>query len=95
MREAEMADLKKQAEEIKSSVSDLASFNPMANTQKEIESAFEMADTGATAARAEPTPAATEPQQLEAPTPLPELPPPSDDLATTEVPPPKQAGGNA
>ena len=97
MREAEMADLKKQAEEIKSSVSDLASFNPMANTQKEIESAFDMADAGAAAPASEPVPAVTEPQQLEAPTPLPELPPPaSDDLATaTDVPPPKQAGGSA
>ena len=34
MREAEMADLKKHAEDIKSSVGDLANFNPMANTQK-------------------------------------------------------------
>ena len=33
MREAEMADLKKHAEDIKSSVGDLANFNPMANTQ--------------------------------------------------------------
>ena len=30
MREAEMADLKKQAEDLKSSVSDIANFDPMA-----------------------------------------------------------------
>ena len=32
MREAEMADLKKHAEDLKSSVSDLTSFDPMAST---------------------------------------------------------------
>lgn len=98
MREAEMADLKKQAEEIKSSVSDLASFNPMANTQKEIESAFEMPEAGTAAPSSEPAPAVPEPPpQLEATAPLPELPSPvsEKDFASAEVPPPKQAGGNA
>ena len=46
MREAEMADLKKQAEDLKSSVSDLTSFDPMASTKKEIESAFVMPEVG-------------------------------------------------
>ena len=36
MREAEMADLKKQAEDLKSSVGDLTNFDPLTNTQKEI-----------------------------------------------------------
>ena len=46
MREAEMADLKKQAEDLKTSVGDLTNFDPMANTQKEIERAFEMPEAG-------------------------------------------------
>ena len=46
MREAEMAELKKQAEDLKSSVSDLTKFDPLANTQKEIERAFEMPEIG-------------------------------------------------
>ena len=44
-------DLKKQAEDLKSSVSDLTSFDPMASTKKEIESAFVMPEV-ATAAPA-------------------------------------------
>src|SRR5262249_54720739 len=48
MREAELAELKKQAEDIKSSVGDLTHFAPMADTQKEIERAFEMPETGRT-----------------------------------------------
>jgi sec-independent protein translocase protein TatB len=98
MREAEMADLKKQAEDIKSSVSDLTNFDPMANTQKEIERAFESPEAGAAASSSEAALAAPEAlQQLEAPAPLPELPSPVNekDFETTEVLPPKQAGGNA
>src|SRR5215510_8273545 len=41
MREAELAELKKQAEDLKSSVSDIGNINPLAHTQKQIESAFE------------------------------------------------------
>jgi len=103
MREAEMADLKKQAEDLKSSVSDLTNFDPMASTQKEIERAFEMSEAriadqlpteGApTALSALPEPA----QQVEVNIPLPEPPSPvsEKDFAAVEVPPPKQAGGSA
>ncbi|HET7167447.1 MAG TPA: Sec-independent protein translocase protein TatB [Pseudolabrys sp.] len=103
MREAEMADLKKQAEDLKSSVSDLTNFDPMASTKKEIESAFVMPEV-ATASEpstdaAPAVPAALpEPQQQEAQdvnVPLPEPPSPvsEKDFAPAEVPPPKQAGG--
>ena len=103
MREAEMAELKKQAEDIKSSVGDLTNFDPMANTQKEIERAFEMPEPAkigeAPAESAPATPAALpEPQQqVEVNVPLPEPPPPvsEKDFAPVEVPPPKQAGGTA
>ena len=46
MREAEMADLKKHAEDLKSSVSELTSFDPMASTKKDIESAFVLPEEG-------------------------------------------------
>ena len=103
MREAEMADLKKHAEDLKSSVSDLTSFDPMASTKKEIESAFVMPEAGTAiepstdAAPAGPA-ALPEPQQQEAQdvnVPLPEPPSPvsEKDFVPAEVPPPKQAGG--
>ena len=52
LREAEVADLKKQAEDLTSSVTDFTNFNPMADTQKEMERAFmpEAAKTGELAA---------------------------------------------
>ena len=101
MREAEMAELKKQAEDLKSSVSDIARFDPMANTQKEIERAFEMPESGkiAETTSSEPPPATPaalpEPQQEVVNVPLPEpLAPVSEkDFAAVEAPPPKHAGG--
>jgi sec-independent protein translocase protein TatB len=104
MREAEMADLKKQAEDLKSSVSDLTSFDPMASTKKEIESAFVMpevetaSEPSTDAAPAVPA-ALPEPQQQQEAQDvnvlLPEPPSPvsEKDFAPAEVPPPKQAGG--
>jgi len=102
LREAEMADLKKQAEDLKTSVSDLTNFNPLANTQKEIERAFEVPGAGkaieapaegpATTSSAVPEPA----QQVDLNVPLlePHSPISEKDFATAEVP-PKQAGGSA
>jgi sec-independent protein translocase protein TatB len=103
MREAEMAELKKQAEDLKSSVSDLTRFDPMADTKKEIERAFEMPDLDKTSETpSEPAPATPaalpEPQQqVDVNVPLPEPAPAvsEKDFAAAEVPPAKQAGGNA
>src|SRR4029077_17682817 len=104
MREAEMADLKKQAEDLKSSVSPLTSFDPMASTKKEIESAFLMPE-GGTASEPSPDAAPAVPAALPEPQQqqeaqdvnvlLPEPPSPvsEKDFAPAEVPPPKQAGG--
>src|SRR5207248_5028318 len=68
MREAEMADLKKQAEDLKTSVSDIASFDPMASTQKDIERALEVPElekplTTATEVPSEAPAALPEPEQ--------------------------------
>jgi sec-independent protein translocase protein TatB len=101
MREAEMAELKKQAEDLKSSVSDIASLDPMANTQKEIERALEVPElekplTTATEVRSDAPAALPEPmQQPEVNVPLPDPPSPvsEKDFAPVEPPSKKQAGG--
>jgi len=97
MREAEMAELKKQAEDLKSSVSDIANFDPMANTQKEIERALEIPEMDkAVASSVEAAPAALpEPAQpVDVDVQLPEPPSPvsEKDFAPVEAPPKKQAG---
>jgi len=107
MREAELHDLKKQAEDLGSSVTDISSFDPMADVQKEMESAFD-ATEGAKidAPKTEPAAAeasaeATKPE-LPAPLPTIDVPPPeppapvsNEDFAPAPPPPPKQAGGSA
>jgi sec-independent protein translocase protein TatB len=102
LREAEFADLKKEAENLTSSV-DMSSFDPMADTQKEMERAFNLdepakleaaatetatAELAAPAAASEPEPAATP----DATTPAPAA---THDDAAPAKPPPKQAGGSA
>jgi sec-independent protein translocase protein TatB len=44
LREAELSDLKKHADDLSNSVSDLANIDPLADTQKEMEKAFEVQD---------------------------------------------------
>ena len=108
MREAEMADLKKQADDLTNSVTGAANFDPMASTQKEMERAFELPEAGkatepsAAAATAVPSvePATPLPQVTALPdinVPLPEPPAPvgNADFAAVETPPPKKAGGGA
>jgi sec-independent protein translocase protein TatB len=105
MREAEMADLKKQAEDLTSTVGSVTNFDPMASTQKEMEQAFETppapTEPSADAALAAPTPPVETPTPLAAiDVPLPEAPAPvsEKDFAAVEAPPPKetqkQAGGS-
>jgi sec-independent protein translocase protein TatB len=85
LREVEISDLKKQAEDITSSVTDFSNFDPMANAQKEMERAF-MPDAPATgelasapspdaanAALAAPAPPAELAAPLPEATPLPEI----------------------
>jgi sec-independent protein translocase protein TatB len=102
MREAELAELKKQAEDLKSSVSDMTRFDPMADTQKEIERAFEMPEPKPVETASDPAPASPaalpEPQQqVDVSVPLPDPPPPvsEKDFAPTEAPPPQQAGAKS
>jgi len=102
MREAELSELKKQAEDLKSSVSDMTRLDPMADTQKEIERAFEMPETKLVETTSEPASAAPaalpEPQQqVDVNVPLPDSPPPvsEKDFPPAEAPPPQQAGGKS
>ena len=75
LREAEVADLKKTADDLSSSVTDFTNFDPMANAQKEMEAAFnpEPDKPAAPAAEAAPTPLPEPQQQHNVTTPLPEV----------------------
>jgi sec-independent protein translocase protein TatB len=105
LREAEVSDLKKTADDLSSSVTDFTNFDPMANAQKEMERAFmpEAPITGelaaapsteaADAALAAPAaPAELAPPLPEINVPLPEPPAPltDKDFAAVELPPPKE-----
>jgi sec-independent protein translocase protein TatB len=91
MREAEMADVRKELDEISAQATDVASFDPVAKANAEMESAFAdqpAADQGTTAG-SDPMPAA--------PTPLPEIsvPPPEPLPPVTDAdfaPSPEPAG---
>lgn len=72
MREAELADVKKQFDDMTSVTGDLAKFDPLADVQKDIERSV----------TAEPAPVARAPEAA-ASTPLPEAPAP---LAEPEIP---------
>lgn len=102
MREAEMADLKKQADDLTSSltgsVSDIASFDPMADTQKEMERAFEIPEP-AKIESDKTEPDKSEPAKIEPPkpepsagaanaSPEPATPLPAIDVPLPEPPPP-------
>ena len=89
LREAELTDLKKQAEDLTSNISN---FDPMADTQKEVERAFEMQDplkhADAPASSAIPT---TPLPAIDVP--MPDLPPPvtENDFAPAEPAPAQEA----
>ena len=107
LREAELHDLKNQADDIASTVSgsvgDLSSINPMAETQKEIENAFTIDPGKSEPNKSEPAAAeaAAPPEALPAPEPQAALPAPDAHAAAEpadavhEEPPQKSAGSAA
>jgi sec-independent protein translocase protein TatB len=109
LREAEVAELKQQAESLKTSVTDFANIDPLADPPKPVEPATEAATAAAAEAPQLPPPAeqaaTTEPSApLPLPpidVPLPETPPPvmnADFAPAEETPaeePPKRAGSGA
>ena len=108
LREVELTDLKKHAEDI---TNDISNFDPMADTQKEMEKAFEMPDplrnpdplaSTATSDANSSAESAALPEVTALPAievPLPDAPPSvtEKDFAVKESPkePEKQAGGKA
>jgi sec-independent protein translocase protein TatB len=96
MREAEISDLKKQADELTSSVRDMSNFDPMKDTQREVERAFELPEHSEPAtASADAAPAGPEAlPPVDVPPPEHAAPVTADDLVPTEQP-PKPAGGTA
>jgi sec-independent protein translocase protein TatB len=102
LREAEMSDLKKQAEDIKSSFTDFASHDPMATEYKPAEPTSTPPELPP-ATEVAPAPVAEGASPAEQPTPVPEIDLPTPDLPApvTEKdfapvePPPKKAGGGA
>ncbi|MGH6728026.1 MAG: Sec-independent protein translocase protein TatB, partial [Pseudolabrys sp.] len=102
LREAEFADLKKHADDISSSVAEFSNMDPLADVQKDVESAFPespMADSAPTPAVEAASPATeAEPE----PPPLPQIDVPlpqqpasvaSEDFAPAAPPPAQKAGG--
>jgi sec-independent protein translocase protein TatB len=84
LREADIADLKKQADDLKSSFTDsvatISDFDPMADTQKEIENSLDFDAPVKTSDSAGETP----PAQLAAPSPEIDVPLPDMPTAVTE-----------
>jgi sec-independent protein translocase protein TatB len=109
LREAEMADLKKHADELTSAVTDATKFDPLADLNKSMEADYDATPPAAgEPAAQEASQAAAEPAVAGAPVeelppidvPPPEQPAPvtENDFAPVEPPPPKeakQAGGKA
>lgn len=98
LREAEIADLKKQAEDLTSSVkeqvTDFTKIDPLADTKKEIESAFDVPSTTASndTAEAAPVTPVESAEALPAPAGQDALPPPAEqtaDLAKLDIPEPE------
>ncbi len=74
MREAEFADLKKHADDISSSVSDIGNIDPIADAQKDVERAFAETPASDTTASAMPAVDAANPTPAVLPEPAPALP---------------------
>ena len=102
LREAEIADLKKQAEDftssVKNQVTDFTKIDPLAETKKEIESAFDAPSGAPSATAADYTPETAPVTPVETADALPAqagqeaLPPPAEqtaDLAKLDIPEPE------
>ena len=89
LREAELADIKKQADDLHSTVTDFANIDPLADAQTAASHVAEGAGEPASAETMTPLPAVEVPP---APEPLAVT---EKDLAPADAPPAKQAGGSA
>ncbi len=103
LREAEFADLKKHADEISSSVSEIGQIDPIGDMQKDVERTFEETPPAEAVAEAAGEGAATPAALPDAAPALPEVevPPPeppvavtSEEIAAAAEPPPAQKAGS-
>jgi sec-independent protein translocase protein TatB len=96
MREAEMADLKKQADNLTGTVSDIANFDPMKETQAQMERAFagesEPAKPSTEQAEAAASVQTAPEVKVDVPLPEPATPVTEKDFAPAEPAPTRQAG---
>ena len=98
LREAELTDLKKHAEDIQSTVTDFSTFDPMANAEKDMGHAFGGPESTAPAETVVTRPVPTETAAAEPAAPLPAidvplpepLPPPTHETVTAEHPVPAE-----
>jgi sec-independent protein translocase protein TatB len=103
LREAEFADLKKHADDISSSVSDIGQIDPIGDIQKDVERTFDETPPAETAAEAAAKAAATPAALPDVAPALPEVevPPPEPPVAVTSeeiaavMPPAEKAGSGA
>jgi sec-independent protein translocase protein TatB len=104
LREAEFADLKKHADDISSSVSEIGQIDPLGDMQKDVERTFDEPPPVEPAAEATTevgaTPAALPdasppPPNVEMPPPEPPVAVTSEDIAAAEPPPAEKAGSGA
>jgi sec-independent protein translocase protein TatB len=65
MREAEMADLKKQADELTSAITDATKFDPLTDIDNDGDGAFDAAEPAGTDAETEPEKTETEPEMVD------------------------------
>ncbi len=103
LREAEFADLKKHADEISSSMSEIGQIDPIGDMQKDVERTFEETPPAEAVAEAAAEGAATPAALPDAAPALPEVevPPPeppvavtSEEIAAAAEPPPAQKAGS-
>lgn len=65
MREAEMADLKKQADELTSAITDATKFDPLADIDNDDDGAFDAAEPAGTDAETEPEKTEAKPEMVD------------------------------
>ena len=96
LREAEMADLKKQAEDLHSAVTDVTKFDPLADAEKSTDAPQpEPASVEAAGESPAPVNEAAALPPIDVPPPQELVPLTEKDFAAAEPPPAKQAGGGA